>query len=83
MAFLKFILYVVIFFGISTITQMVYTGLKRTRRFKSSWLAPILAVVTIFVWMVIPSSWFIILLFALTVGVAVSEKEKVGQRKLF
>ncbi|TCS83296.1 hypothetical protein [Tepidibacillus fermentans] len=83
MAFLKFLLYVVIFFAISTITQMVYSGLKKSYSFESDWIAPLFSVITIMFWMIIPSHWFVLLLFAITLGITAQDKGKNTKRKLF
>ena len=83
MAFLQFILYVVIFFGISTITQIIYSGVKRTYRFNGSWVGHIFAMFAIGLWMITPSHWTVLVLFSIVVGISVSEKEKIKQRKLF
>ena len=83
MALLNFIFYVVIFFGISTITQIVYSGVKKSYRFDGSWIGPVVAVVSIVAWMIASSHWMVIVLFAITTGITVSEKEKGFRRKFF
>jgi len=83
MAFLKFILYIVIFFGVSTITQIICVWLRRAHGLEISWLGPILGILTILIWMFSPGHWFVILIFAITVGVAIAEKDKATRKKQY
>jgi len=76
MAILIFFLYVVMFFVISTLMQWLYHKLVKTLHFDLRWIAPLLAVLTIIIWMTIPGHWLVLIFFAITVGTVAGQKEE-------
>ena len=76
MAILKLLSFVVIFFAVSSVIEILYNYFYTKYLFRYSWLSPVLATLTVFVWMLSPSHWLVLIFFAITFGVEKSEKNK-------
>lgn len=82
MTVITYLLNIVIFFVLSTLIQALYSKLISLYQLNLKWLAPVIAAITVIVWMVSPASRLVLILFAVTVGITAGDKDNKSSKKM-
>jgi hypothetical protein len=83
MVVVNYLLYLVLFFAVSTVVQWIYPSIRRhLSEIVALWLPIFSAVMTVFLLIVWEAHWFTVTSMALTVGLSQgkTETESVGRR---